>query len=300
MHEVITVQKFSENEWLVDGILEGNSNAQNLIIMLNEGGYTKDENGVFPVIKNNIIQKKDNKIIFQTKKYGNYEILVNTIIKDQKFCTFRYDLRNHGQSLVNGKMDKRDTLYTRLAKDLRDVLKYLKNKYSFQKIYFIGTGVGALTIEYYLTKLNEIPINDIKKVYLICPNSPQIIYNVNPKYQFIYQKQEYLLQHNEQFTKVKGIFEGKKTLYEAEENYNIEIEYAKLQLPTIYFLSTTDKLIPIEIYLKILAQVQKINAQIEYEIISKIIDYGNTDHGLYDNESSTYVLTKIIQSILNN
>ena len=34
MHEVITVQKFSENEWLIDGILEGNQNAQNVVIML--------------------------------------------------------------------------------------------------------------------------------------------------------------------------------------------------------------------------------------------------------------------------
>ena len=299
MHEVITVQKFSENEWLIDGIFAGNPAAKNIVIMLNEGGYTKDENGVFPLIENNIIQKKDNKIIFQTKKYGNYEILANTLIKSQEFCTFRYDLRNHGKSLVNGKMDKRDTLYMRLAKDLRDILKYLKNKYAFQKIYLIGTGVGALTIEYYLSRLNEIPNNDINHVYLICPNSPQIIYNLNPKYQFSYQKQDYLLQHNEQFTKVKGIFEGKKTIYEAEDNYNIETNYAKLQIPTTYFLSATDKLIPIEIYLKILSKIQKINNSIQYEIINKIMDYGNTDHGLYDKESSTYMLKSIIQDILN-
>lgn len=203
MHEVITVQKFSENEWLIDGILEGNQNAQNVVIMLHEGGYNRDENGLFPVIEGSAIKKENNKIIFQTKSYGNYEILTNSLIKNDDFATFRYDLRNHGKSLVNDKMDKRDTLYMRLAKDLRDVIKYLKNKYSFKKIYFIGTGIGALVIEYYLTKINDIPLNDIKQIHLICPNSPKIIYNLNPKYQFSYQKQEYLLHHNTQFTKIK-------------------------------------------------------------------------------------------------
>ena len=300
MHEVITVQKFSENEWLIDGILEGNQNAQNVVIMLHEGGYNRDENGLFPVIEGSAIKKENNKIIFQTKSHGNYEILTNSLIKNDEFATFRYDLRNHGKSLVNDKMDKRDTLYMRLAKDLRDVIKYLKNKYSFKKIYFIGTGIGALVIEYYLTKINDIPLNDIKQIHLICPNSPKIIYNLNPKYQFSYQKQEYLLHHNTQFTKIKGIFEGKKTIYEAEENYDIEIEFAKLQLKTIYYLSTTDKLIPLELYLKILNKAQEINHNIQYEIITKLNDYGNTDHGLYDKESSTYLLKQIYQIIIDN
>ena len=141
MHEVITVQKFSENEWLIDGILEGNQNAQNVVIMLHEGGYNRDENGLFPVIEGSAIKKENNKIIFQTKSYGNYEILTNSLIKNDDFATFRYDLRNHGKSLVNDKMDKRDTLYMRLAKDLRDVIKYLKNKYSFKKIYFISFSI---------------------------------------------------------------------------------------------------------------------------------------------------------------
>lgn len=300
MHEEIIVQKFSENEWLIDGVLEGNPKAQNIVIMLHEGGYNKDENGVFPVIQNAAIKKENNKITFETKKYGNYEILTNTLIAHPEFCVFRYDLRNHGKSLVNNQMDKRDTLYIRFAKDLRDVIKYLKTKYPFQKIYFIGSGVGALTIEYYLAKVNEISIKDIKKVYLICPNSPQIIYNLNPKYQFSYQKQEFLLHNNKQFTKIKGIFEGKKTIYEAEENYNIETNYAELQIPTNYYLSATDKLIPIEIYLKILAKVKEINPLIEYEIISKQIDYGNTDHGLYDKASSNYLLKNIYQSIFDS
>lgn len=297
MHEVITVQKFSENEWLIDGVLEGNPNAKNIVIMLHEGGYNKDENGIFPVIENDIIKKENNKIKFQNKPYGNYEILTNTIIADSEFCVFRYDMRNHGKSLVNNKMDKRDTLYTRLAKDLKDILKYLKTKYSFQNIYFIGTGVGALTIEYYLTKISTIPVSTIKQVHLICPTSPQIIYNLNPKYQFSYQKQEYLLQNNSQFTKIKGIFEGKKTIYEAEENYHIETDYGKLQIPTFYYLSATDKLTPLEIYLKILNQVKEINPHIQYEIINKNIDYGNTDHGLYDEYSSNYLLTEIYENM---
>ena len=62
MDEVITVQKFSENEWLIDGVLEGNPNAKNIVIMLHEGGYNKDENGIFPVIENDIIKKENNKI----------------------------------------------------------------------------------------------------------------------------------------------------------------------------------------------------------------------------------------------
>ena len=63
MHEVITVQKFSENEWLIDGILEGNQNAENVVIMLHEGGYNRDENGLFPVIEGSVIKKENNKKI---------------------------------------------------------------------------------------------------------------------------------------------------------------------------------------------------------------------------------------------
>lgn len=300
MHEVITVQKFSENEWLIDGIFEGNPEASNIVILLHEGGYNKDENGLFPVIEENKIKKENNKIVFQTKTYGNYEILANSLIKNAEFATFRYDLRNHHKSIVNDTMDKRDTLYLRLAKDLRDVIKYLKNKYPFKKIYFIGTGVGALVIEYYLTKVREIPLDSIKQIYLICPNSPKIIYNLDPKYPFSYQKQEFLLQNNTQFTKIKGIFEGKKTIYEAEENYDIEIEFAKLQLSTNYYLSATDKLIPVELYLKIITKVKEINHNIQYEVITKLKDYGNTDHGLYDKESSIYLLKQIYQSIVDN
>ena len=47
-------------------------------------------------------------------------------------------------------------------------------------------------------------------------------------------------------------------------------------------------------------KAQEINHNMQYEIITKLNDYGNTDHGLYDKESSTYLLKQIYQIIIDN
>lgn len=299
MNETINVQKFSENEWQIQGILTGNIQSKTVVILSHEGGYDKNENGLYPVIENNTIKKIDNRTVFSRKKYGNYEILTNSLNENNDVATFRYDLRNHGNSLEGDSYDRRDMLYMRYAKDLRDIVKYLKNKYDFQNFCFIGTGVGSLINEYYLTKLWDRSFI-VKSVVSIAPLTPQVIYNKDPNNKFIYQKQVNILTNKKQFTGIKGIFEGPKTLYEAEENYNITSEYAHLQIPTLYILSSQDKLYPSSVILPAIEQAKEINSHAIIEILSKQHDYGATDHGFYDPDSSNMMLELVYLFLTDN
>ncbi len=297
MQELIQVQKFSENEWLISGLYEGNSTASHLVIMVHDGGCNKDENGAFPVTVDGQIKKVNGSVVFQEKEYGNYEILSNTLCLNDEFGVFRYDLRNYGYSRLDNNIDKRDMLYERYAKDLRDIIKYLRGKYPFKKVSFVGTGVGALIIEYYLTKYLEIPRNMVAKVILICPNSPKIIDNGDSKYSFSYQKRDYILKTNRQFTKINGLYEGIKTVYEAENNYNLIIDYANMKIPTMFILSFQDKMYPWEILIQEIRKMQEINSNIEVNLINQMTAPG-AFHGIYDEENSYKMLSYIYEYLM--
>lgn len=293
MQELIQVQKFSENEWIISGLYEGNKLASHLVMMVHDGGCNKDENGAFPVIEKGILKKEQGKTVFQEKEYGNYEILSNTLTLKEENGVFRYDLRNYGNSKLDNRVDRRDMLYERYAKDLRDVLKYLRGKYPFKKVSFVGTGIGALVIEYYIAKYLEIPESMVGKVVFICPNSPRIIANLDSKYLFSYQKYDYIKRTNKQFIKINGIYEGIKTIYEAENNYNLNIEYANKKIPTLFILSFNDKMYPWEVLSTEIREIQKINSDIEINIMNSLQDMAL--HGIYDEDSVKKMLENIYE-----
>lgn len=292
MEELIQVQRYSENECYISGFYEGNTKATYLVIMVHDGGNNKDENGAFPIVEDSNFKKIQGKIEFQEKEYGNYEILSNTLTLKDEFGVFRYDLRNYGDSKLDNTVDKRDMLYERYAKDLRDIIKYLRNKYPFKKVSFVGTGVGGLIIEYYLTKYLELPKEMMGKAVFICPNSPKIIYNLDSKYSFSYQKYDYILKTNKQFTKIKGIYEGLKTIYEAENNYNLDIEYASKMIPSLFILSLQDKMYPWEVLTSEIENIKRINKDVELEVINTL---EGAFHGIYDYQSSNYMLMKVYE-----
>ena len=91
MEDFIIVQKETKDEWNIGYTLEGNISSNNLVVMVHGGGYDRDENGKAILIK---------------KLYGNYQRLSYELqANDIDTAILRIYLRNHGKSLVNGKMD---------------------------------------------------------------------------------------------------------------------------------------------------------------------------------------------------
>lgn len=289
MEDFITVQKGTKDEWNIGYTLEGNISSNNLVVMVHGGGYDRDENGFYPCIENGTVKRDENgKAIFIKKPYGNYQRLSYELqANDIDTAILRIDLRNHGKSLVNGKMDERDTSFVRFANDLDSVIKQIKSKYGYQNIHIVGTCAGALTTTYYIA--NKKDKEDIKSLTLISPLSPNALCTTNPNHGFNYKKNMLLLNGKiKQFTKMHGMFEGIKTIREARNNMNI---YEKLNngIPICYIASPTDRIIPYDISLDI------INKLSNYDNFKPIILYdkeirGNADHCFYDPQSSDRLL----------
>jgi len=287
----INVQKYSEDEWVISSYLDGNINSNTVVIMGHDAGLDYHENGVYPVIENDKIKKVNEKIQFTRKEYGNYDILTNTLKLYTDYAILRYDLRNHGNSLINGEYDRRDFLYERNALDLDSIITFLQSNYGYKNFIFIGTGISCLIMEYYLVnKSNDI---NVLSCIFISPTSSKFYTIEDSKYAYLYQKKEYINKENKQFNKIKGIFEGKKTIEEAINNINIEDKYGFLNIPTMYILGIEDKLTPLDIYIHILEGIRKVNKNIDIYLIKKDDNYGNTDHAFYDRISCDEVLKDI-------
>lgn len=284
----IGVQKYSEDEWVISSYLDGNIYSDTIIVMAHDAGLDYHENGVFPIIEDKKIKKVEGKIQFTRKEYGNYDILTNTLKYYTNYAILRYDLRNHGGSLIDCDYDRRDFLYERNARDLESVVDYIKSAYSYKNFIFIGTGISCLIIEYYLIKygFNE----NVLSCIFISPSSFSF-YNIkDSKYPYLYERNE-MLNKNSQFNKIRGIYEGEKTLKEAMDNIDIESIYAKKNISTLYLLNINDKMVPIDIYIHILDRIKSNN--IDISLIKKEDNYGNTDHGFYDSVSCDKVLEEI-------
>lgn len=290
MEVYVKVQENTIDEWYIGYTLEGNIKSKNLVIMVHGGGYDRDENGLYPCKINNTIKRDNNgKAILISKPYGNYQRLSYELqARDIDTAILRIDLRNHGKSLYNNKMDTRDTLFKRFANDLDSLIEYFINKYNYQNIHIVGTCAGALTTIYYLAN-KESPTN-IKSLTLVSPLSPMVICTTNPNHGFNYKKNMAILNKEvKQFTKMKGMFEGIETLKEAKDNMNI---YEKLDkdIPIYYIVSPTDRMIPYDISLSIIDKLKNY-PWFNYIIINSKEIRGNADHCFYDPQSSDKLLT---------
>lgn len=310
MEEKIIAQKGTIDEWPIYGCLEGNIESKNLVLMIHGGGYDRNENGIFPVMENGKPKKEESngksRMIYTNKPYGNYERLSTELQADEIDCAiFRMDVRNHGRSTNNGKMDTRDTEWTRFSRDLSSVIKYLKDKYGYENIHLVGTCMGALIAQYYIAGIGANKDDymeerqNLRSATLISPLAPQMLCTTNPAHGFGYKKAE-MIRNGEisQFTKMKGLFEGRKTLKEAEEHLDLAQRVAKTELPIMYISSPTDRIIPIDQTLEVINDMQ-VNPNFTSELLLKDEIRGLSDHCFYDPQSSDACLRTIVPFIEN-
>lgn len=310
MEENIVVQSGTSDEWNISGSLEGNINSKNLVIMIHGGGYDRHENGIYPVISDGKPKKelKGDRLVsvFEKKPYGNYDRLsIELQARDIDTAIFRYDVRNHGKSLVNNEMDTRDTSWERFARDLSSIIKYLKFKYGYENIHLVGTCMGALTAQYYITgsgKNETIDMNDrdsVKSVTLISPLANEILCTNNEKHGFNYIKTQSIVNGEvKQFTKMKGLFEGIETVNEARRNLDLPEKVASTMLPIKYVVSYSDRLIPSDVSMRII-ETMKSNPNFEYSILNKEEIRGAADHCFYDPQSSDACLLECTNYLEN-
>lgn len=293
--ENFIVQKDTLDEWNISATLEGNIDSKKLVVMVHGGGYDRDENGLYPIVEDGLPKRIDGKVIFTKKPFGNYQRLSYELSANDIDCAIlRIDLRNHGKSLMDEKMDERDTSFIRFSNDLKDVINQVKEKYGYESVHLVGTCAGALTCLYYVTRNNT----DIKSMTLVSPLSPYIISTDNPEHGFNYKKVMSIKNGEvKQFTKMKGMFEGIETIKEAESNFDL---YDKINddINIMYIASPSDRLIPWDITQNI---IEKLNHKdnFNYKIIEKEKVHGNADHCFYDPQSSDALLTESY-TFLNN
>lgn len=102
---------------IIRGTIEGDITSDNLVVMLHSGGYDRHERGVKEVKKNPDTGKKE---IEYYNMLGNYDYLTN-YIKQDGYCVFRIDQRNHGQSGKNIDSEKIRTELTALNIEDTDI-----------------------------------------------------------------------------------------------------------------------------------------------------------------------------------
>lgn len=289
MKDFCKVQAGTKDEWKIGYTLEGNINSNNLVVMVHSGGYDRDENGLYPYMSNGKpLKDEKGKTLFTKNPFGNYQRLSYELQAEGiDTAILRIDLRNHGESLVNGKMDTRDTSFLRFSKDLDDVITQIKNTYNYQNIHIVGTCAGALTAIYYIA--NKIDTTNIKSLLLISPLSPNVLCTTNPNHGFNYKKNMMILNGEiTQFTKMKGILEGITTIKEAQDNLNI---YERLDkgIPIHYLISPTDRILPYDISLEIVKKLSKYDWFTYNTFFDKEVK-GQADHCFYDPQSSDALL----------
>ncbi len=317
MEKRFIVQKGTIDEWEIASSIEGNLESKNLVLMVHSGGYDRDENGFYPVLENGKIKKewKDgkNKIVLTKKPYGNYQRLSGELqAENLDCCIVRIDVRNHGASTKNGQMDERETSWERFARDLSSVIDKVEEEFGSKSIHLVGTCLGALICQYYVTgtgRNESEPMKNrgnVKSLTFISPLSTQVLSTENPKTELSKKRRKTIYEEGKKFTLMKGLFEGKETIEEAKRNADLTEKVAQLEIPTLLITSKTDRLIPFEMTKQIIDCMKKYNPNFQEVILKRseqngftvkdweeddeVNTHGFADHCFYDPESSDICL----------
>lgn len=314
--EKLKVHENTENEWEIAYELFGNRESKNLIFMIHGGGMESHEKAPYLTEITYEVTGKRAKT-FEDMVQGNYERLTESILKDNPdILICRIDLRNHGESLVDGKMDTRNTSFPLLADDTAEVLRYIKTKYNIEQTQIVGTCMGCLVTEYMLTNPKNKDLSEnVSAVVFNSPLSTQFLAFPTPNEKFNFSKYQLLMNSPEgtQFTKMKGVFDSKATLEELKERPNLHVEYASLNIPTQIFLGYGDRLLPYQRAKKLAMEMKKVNPNCEIikvsrspekvirknNIIRKIISQ-DANHCLYDPKSSYEFVSKSTKFLEDN
>ena len=310
----LTVHEGNQNEWEIAYYLFGNTKSKNLVFMIHGGGMDSRESA--PYLSEILYDEFGNRSkTFAQIEQGNYEKLTNSILKtnsDTLIC--RIDLRNHGESLVDGKMDTRNTSLHLLADDTAEVLRYVKTKYDIAQIEIVGTCMGCLVTEYMLTNSkNQDLYESVLAVVFNSPLSTQFLAFPMPSEKFNFNKYQLLMNSPDgtQFTKMKGVFDSKPTIEELMQRPNLHKEFASLNIPTQIFLGYGDRLLPYKRAKQLADEMKQVNPSIEIIKVSrspeKVIDQDtiirkmiskDANHCLYDPKSSYKFISKATDFLL--
>ena len=288
------VQKGTENEFPIAYTLEGNLHSKNLLVMIHGGGMDLHEQGVYPFFDHegkpvkHMIDGKMKTVLFK-QHIGNYDRIAGELeALDIDALIVRIDLRNHGASVLeNGEMDKRDTSVLRFSGDVADVIQSVVEEFEIENIHLHGTCMGGLVSQCVAVGLTTSKtkeyMNKIRSLFLNCPLAFEILGTMDPNDGFNYQKNKMILDgpNGTQFTKMKGLFEGKATLKESSLYFDLPEKVASLQLPTFYLYGKNDQLIPSEKSRFILERMKAINPNITSFEMDVVNSHGVAQHCLY-------------------
>ena len=313
----LLVQPGTENEWQIAyEIIKSNPDSKSLVFMIHGGGMDLHERYFYLTEEIYDATGKRTKT-FDDMVQGNYDRLTERLIKNNADCIIcRMDNRNHGESLVDGQMDKRNTSFIRLAQDEAELLRYIIQKYKIEHVEIVGTCMGTLITQLMLTNENNRDI--VNKVDSVVFNSPLYTQNLAfPKeYEtFNYKKYQQLINSDDdfQFTKMRGVFDSKETLLELTKYPDLHKKFAELTIPTQLYLGFGDRLLPYKRAREIAEEIRQINPNCEIikvsrspvktqtanTLIKKIIAK-DSNHCLYDPKSSYKFVTKASEFILTN
>lgn len=312
--EKFIVQQGTENEFPIAYTLEGNLNSNNLVVMIHGGGMDHHEQGYYQVFDANgkVVKKMVDgkaKTVLTKQHIGNYDRIATELqTLENSPLIIRIDLRNHGESLLpGGLMDERDTLISRMAGDVVEVINHVMEEHNIENIHLFGTCLGGLVSECIATGLtnskNTEYLNKIKSLFLNCPLSFQNLCTFDPNDKFNYEKTIAIINGPDgiQFRKMRGMFEGKETIKEAQRINDLPERVGNLHIPIHYVYGENDRLLPAAFSEQILNRMLSVNPQIEHVKLNMVNSHGYADHCLYSPQCSDQLLleaTKFYADIL--
>ena len=317
MKEIVTVQKGTIDEWPIACFVNGNTKDPDMmVIFAHGGGMDHKEQGTYalydldgkPVKKEITLPdgtKKMKTVIF-TLAEGNFDVLSREA-SDMGLLSIAYDMRNHGESLRDGDVDTRTTLVSRNTKDLDSIINYYSEKYNNPKIMLVGSCFGALTIEAYVGGEfidSEHPMehrDDVDSCALISPLNPEALAGKSKDkelndilYNFGFNKKKHeTIDRGEDFSLMKGMYEGKRTEDEMDQHVDLSLNFAKeadeRKINILGMYAINDRFIPIECARKY-ANIIKENAS-----KSEFVEYERGGHCFYEPKES-----KAIQELITD
>ena len=292
------VQRGTKNEFPLRYTLEGNLDSKNLLVMIHSGGMDHHEQGYYQTFdqEGHVIKNDQMKAILTKQHIGNYDRIVGELeASGADTLIVRPDLRNHGESILsNGMMDTRDTSIIRYADDILDLIYQISKEHDIETIHLMGTCLGGLIAECIVTGTTTHPkatiVEKIRSIFLNCPFSFQNLISMDPTDTVNYQRNKTIFS-GKQYTKIKGMFDGKKTFKEALQHLDMPERFASiLNVEIFYLYAANDWILKESQSTEILNRMRRINSNIKYYKMTKELSHGYPDHCLWTPQCSDLFL----------